>query len=54
MNQKIKSIPCELCCSNIIRGIVHKINSQYICDDCKTKLEDSEGIYFDGKEEEKP
>lgn len=44
----MNSVPCELCYSNIVRGIVHKIGSSYVCDDCKQELEKSEGVWFDG------
>jgi len=48
----VNSVPCELCYSNIVRGIVHKIGSSFVCDDCKQELEKSEGIWFDGHDAE--
>ena len=48
----INSVPCELCYSNIVRGIVHKIGNVYVCDDCKNELEKSEGVWFDGHDAE--
>lgn len=48
----VNSVPCELCYSNIVRGIVHKIGNVYVCDDCKSELDKSEGVWFDGHDAE--
>ena len=40
------SVSCELCGINVVRGIIHKVDTGYVCDDCKWKLSDSEGVYF--------
>ena len=45
------SIPCELCGTNTVRGIVHEIKAQpgnYICEECCRSLQDDDGHYFDG------
>ena len=48
----VNSVPCELCYSNIVRGIIHKIGNVYVCDDCKRELDKSEGVWFDGHDAE--
>ena len=46
-----KTIICELCTSNILRGIVYQMkNGFYVCSDCKDELEKIKGIEFDGRE----
>jgi len=44
----MKTIPCELCHTNILKGIVHKIHGVYVCDGCKCYLEESDGEYYNG------
>ncbi len=44
-------IPCELCTTNILKGLVYKMKSGfYVCQECKDELEESEPIDFDGTE----
>ena len=44
-----KSVPCELCQLNIIRGMVYLMSSgTYVCRDCKEELDRIEPIEFDG------
>jgi hypothetical protein len=44
----LSSVPCALCWANIVKGIIHKINDNYVCDKCAGKLRDDEGIEYDG------
>ena len=38
MNNKIKSIKCELCEYAVINYIVYKLNNKYICSNCFARL----------------
>ena len=45
----MKTIPCELCHTNILKGLVHKIHGVYVCNGCKCCLAESDGEYFNGR-----
>jgi hypothetical protein len=43
------SVPCELCSSNIVVGLVYEFEPDiFICDECRDKLVKIEGFWFDG------
>lgn len=53
-----KSIPCELCTMNIIRGTVYKaklcgfVNPVIICESCRRAILNAEKVYHDGRKDE--
>ena len=43
------SVPCEVCSSNIVVGLVYEFEPDiFICDECRDKLVKIEGFWFDG------
>lgn len=46
---KGNSVPCELCSSNIVVGLLYEFEPDiFICDECRDKLVKIEGFWFDG------
>ena len=46
---KGNSVPCELCSSNIVVGLLYEFEPGiFICDECRNKLVKIEGFWFDG------
>ena len=52
-----RSVPCEICYTNIIVGIIYRIQRPgcpevIICDECQRVIADAEDEYFDGRADE--